>query len=468
MELGLISLLPPLLAIFLAIFSRQVYLSLAAGLWLGYSILSGGNPAAGLRETVEALVAVLGSAGDARVVIFTLVVGALIAVLEKGNGVKGFIDWVEHKRWVNSEKSCQWLAWLLGLVIFIESNITMLVAGAVSRPLFDRFKVSREKLAYIVDSTSAPVCILIPLNAWGAFNVGLLQNLGDTSALQTFINAIAYNFYAYGAVLLVAVSIFFGFDFDSMRKAQRRTQDGQVLWPGATPLVEPEVLAAAEEGPRPRARNMVIPIVAMIMMMPLGLYITGDGDLSAGSGSTSILWASLFGVAVAWIMLLTQRAMSLNDLMRHSLQGAGGLLPVALVLVLALALGDLTDSMGTGAYVAGAVGDFLPRPALLPVIFLVAGAMSFSIGSSWGTFAIMVPIAVPMAVALELPVAPFLAAVLSGGIFGDHASPISDTTVVASMASATDHIDHVRTQMPYALCMGGLSALAFFVVGLSL
>ena len=191
-----ISVLPPILAIALAIWTRQVYLSLAGGLWFAWTIMEGWDPLGGLGQSIEGMVSVFGQAGDARVIMFTLAIGALIATVEASGGVRGFVNLLEQNRWVDSAKKAQLLAWATGIVIFIESNITVLVAGSVSRPLFDRYKCSREKLAYIIDSTSAPICILIPMNAWGAYNLGILEGLGVEDALGVFLQSILYNFYA--------------------------------------------------------------------------------------------------------------------------------------------------------------------------------------------------------------------------------------------------------------------------------
>jgi tetracycline resistance efflux pump len=460
------SVLPPLLAIGLAVVTRQVYLSLAAGVWLGWTILSGWNPIAGVGLAIDATVAVLGDAGNARVILFTLVIGALIATVEASGGVRGFVQWVEQKRWVTDGRRAQLLAWSVGVIIFIESNITVLVAGAVSRPLFDRFRVSREKLAYIIDSTSAPVCILIPLNAWGAYVLGLLATSGVENPLAVFVGSIPLNFYALGAVLLTLGTIIFGINLGPMRRAEERTQQGQVLSPTAAPLLDPEVLSPKpNDRIPPRAMNMFLPIIAMVIMMPVSLYITGDGDLRAGSGSTSVLWAVLTGLAVAWALLIAQRANTVDELTRIGLRGAGGLMSLALVLLLALALGSVAREIGTGVYLAQATAGLLPGFIFLPLVFVVAAAIAFSTGTSWGTFGIMIPIAVPAAQALGMPPEPFVAAALSGGIFGDHASPISDTTIIASMAAATDHIDHVRTQLPYALVAGTGAIVAFAAAG---
>ncbi|CAN5722489.1 Na+/H+ antiporter NhaC family protein [soil metagenome] len=461
-----ISVLPPLLAILLAIVTRQVYLSLAAGIWMGWTILVGWNPIAGLARAIDETVIVLSDDGNAKVILFTLVIGALIATIEASGGVRGFVRWVEDRDWVTDGRRAQLLAWLIGVVIFIESNITVLVAGAISRPLFDRFRVSREKLAYIIDSTSAPICILIPLNAWGAYVLGLLGESGVANPLNMFIGSIAFNFYALAAVTLTFIIVMTGINLGPMRVAEARAATGEVLSPNATPMLDQDVLSPPpNDNIEPRARNMFLPILAMVVMMPISLYITGGGDIRAGSGSTSVLWAVLTGLLVAWLLLLAQRAYTIDELTRTGLKGAGGLMSLALVLLLALALGSVARQLGTGAYLAQATAGLLPAMVFLPLVFLVGGAIGFSTGTSWGTFAIMVPIAVPAAQALGLPPEPFLAAALSGGIFGDHASPISDTTIIASMAAATDHIDHVRTQLPYALIAGSVAVVGFAVTG---
>ncbi len=461
-----ISILPPVLAIALAIGTRQVYLSLAGGIWLAWTILEGWNPVAGLGATIQSTVDVLGGEGDARTIMFTLVIGALIATVEASGGVRGFVQRLEQSHWVDSPKRAQLLAWATGLVIFIESNITVLVAGAVSRPLFDRYRVSREKLAYIVDSTSAPICILIPMNAWGAYNLGILEGLGVERALTVFLEAVLLNFYAIAAVILVLLVILLGIDIGPMKKAEERTRGGELLWPNATPMIDEEVLSPPPiDRIPPRAINMFLPIAAMVLFMPVALFITGNGRLQDGSGSTSVLWSVLVGLAVSWVLLLAQRAFTQDELVKIGLKGAGALVPLALILLLALALGDVIEALGTGVYVAQVTAGTMPNYLYLPLVFVVSGGIAFATGTSWGTFAIMLPIAVPAAETLGLPLAPFVAAALAGGIFGDHCSPISDTTIISSMASATDHIDHVRTQLPYALVAGSIAAVCFAVLG---
>jgi tetracycline resistance efflux pump len=416
---------------------------------------------------VDATVGTVTDPGNARVLLFTFAIGALIALVEANGGVRGFVAWVERRRWVTDGRRAEVLAWAIGMVIFIESNITVLVAGSVARPLFDRFRVAREKLAYLIDSTSAPVCILIPFNAWGAYILGLLAALGVENPVPVLVASIPLNFYALFAAALAGISAFFGLDFGSMRAAQERTDGGKLHWDHAVAMADPEEMAPPPaEGIPLRPVNMVLPIAAMVLMMPVAMAITGGGDVMAGSGSTSVLWAVLTGIGVASVLSLGQRLLSLEQLGHVGLRGAGGLTGMALVLLLAITLGTVTQELGTGPYVAGLVGGRIPGVLLLPLLFAVAAGIAFATGSSWGTFAITIPVAVPLAVSLGLPITPFVAATLSGGVFGDHCSPISDTTIVSSLASASDHIEHVRTQIPYALAAGAAAAAGFAVTGL--
>jgi Na+/H+ antiporter NhaC len=328
-------------------------------------------------------------------------------------------------------------------------------------------RISREKLAYLIDSTSAPICILIPFNAWGAFNLGLIANTVESNALEIFFMAIPLNLYPITAVALAAFTIFSQYDIGPMRAAEKRTREGKMLWPDASPMVDPSLLRhESDSNTVPRAFNMTLPVLTMVLAMPIFLLITGDGDIRAGSGSTSVLWAVLSALLVSWLCALGTRSHTVTQLTDMFFKGAGGLVPVAVILLLSMALGTIAAALQGGQYLAGVLGDNTSPALLLPLLFLISAAISFAIGSSWGTFAIMIPIALPIAEALGFPSAPFLAAVLSGAIFGDHASPISDTTIVASMAAATDHIDHVRTQLPYALLAGAISTAGFVIMGI--
>ncbi len=465
------SLLPPLLAIALAIAFRQVFIALGLGIILGGIMLEGAF-FAGLARSVELVVVTLNDPGNAMVVLFTFAIGSLISSMESFGGIRGFVSTLERSGWLSGPRSVSLFVWLMGVVIFIESNITILVAGAFARPLFDKFKMAREKLAYLIDSTSAPVCLLIPLNAWGAYNIGLLNTLGEPEPLRLFIASIPYNFYAIVAVLLAFCVAMFGWNLGPMKAAEARAATGKVLSDGAQPMMDESLFSPPDETVRPSAWLMLVPIAILVVAMPVCLYITGDGDIRQGNGSVSVLWSVLSALASLWFLQSGRSKKSvgqtLDELVRFSLKGAQGMLPLALIILLALTLGYMTKLLGTGVYVADLASANLPKAVILPALFWVAAAVAFATGTSWGTFAIMIPVAVPAAAALGVAKAPFVAAALSGGIFGDHASPISDTTIMASMASATDHVDHVRTQLPYALIAGGAATVGYLVVGLSL
>lgn len=464
MTFGWLSILPPVLAIVLAIWTRQVFISLFVGIWLGWLILTGGV-ISGLAGAIQACVDVFKDNGNTRVIIFSSLIGALITLTQRSGGVQGFVDWIQAKNFVSSRRGASILAWIIGMSIFIESSITCLVTGAIARPLFERFKISREKLAYILDSTSAPVCILIPLNAWGAYVLGLLAKEGVENPIGVFFQAMPFNFYAILSVILVAVISITFLDFGPMKRAERRAlETGKTIADNAIPLVSDDVTSIE---PKPDARknplNMVVPIGGMILMMPVSLYITGDGDMTAGSGSTSVLWSVLLAITLAGGMPIAQRILNTREVVDLTLRGMGGLIPLGILMNFAFAIGDTTKALGTGAYVGSLAQDLISPAVIAPLIFLTSSFIAFSTGTSFGTFAIMIPIAVPTALALgsNLPLA--VAAVLSGGVFGDHSSPISDTTLVSSMAAASDHIDHVRTQLPYALAAAA-GALALFAI----
>ncbi len=464
---GWLSILPPVLAIVLAILTKQVFLSLFFGIWLGWTILAGGNPIIGLRDALEACVKVFEDGGNTKVIAFSALVGALIAFTQYSGGVSGFVNWIMERRLVSSKRQAGLLAWILGVVIFVESSITSLVTGAVCRPIFDKMKISREKLAFLCDSTSAPVCILIPLNAWGAYIMGLLANEGFERPFQTMLSVWPFNFYALFALAFTFYIARWRKDFGPMAAAEKRAEElGEVLRPGAEPLVAKEIanLGAKKDTPA-RARNFLIPILVMVFMMPLGLFITGDGNIMAGSGSTSVFWSVLAATTVATLMYLQQGILNLSESTELFFKGFGGLVSLALLMVFAFAIGDTAKELGTGVYVAGVAKTVL-SPVLVPlVLFLLACFIAFSTGTSWGTFGIMIPIAIPMAQTLGVHEPLAIAAVLGGGIFGDHCSPISDTSIIASMASASDHIDHVKTQLPYAATVAGVSGVFYIIAG---
>jgi len=462
---GWLSILPPLLAIFLAIKTKQVYLSLTLGIWLGWTIIHGWNPLAGIISTVNSLLNVFTDLDNTRVIIFSAMIGAVITFTQYSGGMKGFVAWVTGKGLVRSRRSAGLLAWFLGVVIFIESSICVLVSGAVCRPIFDKLKLSREKLAYILDSTSAPKCILIPLNAWGAFVLGLLASQGMEKPVLVFVSSIPFNFYAIAALALVLGIILTNKDFGPMKTAEQRVRvENKLLRDGAEPLISDDVIMLKEKPGVPiRAVNMILPVAVLVLMMPVVLIITGKGNLMEGSGTVSVFWSVITCLAVAAAAYKVQGIMTIRETTDVFMKGVGGLVPLASLMILAFSIGDTCEALGTGPFVAQVAKTSLPAGTIPAVLFLVSCFIAFSTGTSWGTFAIMIPIAVPIINLIHIHPGLAVSAVLGGGVFGDHCSPISDTTIISSMASASDHIDHVRTQIPYAFFAAG-AALVFYLI----
>ncbi len=464
---GWLSIIPPLLAIALAIKTRQVYLSLFLGIFSGWLIIEEWNPFNGMADAIQACVNVFKDEGNTRVIIFSALVGALISLTQVSGGVQGFIDFIQKKKLVNSRRRASILSFFVGCSVFIESSISCLVTGTIFHPIFEKFKISREKLAYICDTTSSPICILIPLNAWGAYVIGLLSKENITNPIPTFFSTIPLNFYPIISVLLAGFLAFTFKDYASMKKAEKRSlEKGKTIADGAVPVVSADVSSIKPKAKIPhRAINMIAPIFTMIFMMPLSLIITGKGNLTAGSGSTSVLWSVIAAIIVSGILSTGQKILTLHEVMDYTLKGIGGLIPIAILMVFAFAIGDTCRTLGTGPYVASIADKFLNPNFVAPIIFAASMFISFSTGTSWGTFAIMIPIAVPMAQVMDINLSLAIASVLSGSVFGDHCSPISDTTIISSMASASDHIDHVRTQLPYALTAATIALILFTAFG---
>lgn len=465
--IGWVSILPPLVAIILAIKTRQVFISLAVGIWIGWTIISHWNPISGLAATLNSFVNVFQDADNTRIILFSAMVGSLIALTQRSGGVNGFVNFLLDRKWIKDRRSAQLLAWIIGIVIFIESSIKILIVGAICRPLFDKLKISREKLAYIADSTSAPICMLIPLNAWGAFVIGLLASQGIAEPTKALLQSIPMNFYSIVAVFMVLLIALFKLDLGAMKKAENRVvKEEKLLRDGAVPLMDETVIEMHPiEGKKHLARNLVVPVVIMSIAMPIALIITGKGDITHGSGSTAVFWSVTLAIAVAGVMYRFQRLMSMKEIMDMILKGAGGMISLALLMMLAFSLGNTCRELGTGVYVAKVTSSFL-NPGLVPaLVFAVSAFIAFSTGTSFGTFALMIPLAIPLVNTLDLNLPLVVSAVLGGGVFGDHCSPISDTTMVASMASACDHIDHVNTQLPYALISAGMAFVLYVVLG---
>ena len=476
MEHGLLSLLPPVLAIILAITTRNVVISLFIGIFAGHLILNDFSFISTFFATFDGIVALFSEAWITKTLIFALLVGSILRLIVYSGGVAGFVAFLtQRQRGIRSKKGALLLAYIIGIIVFIESSITALVAGAVARPLTDRFGASREKLAYVCDSTSAPVCSLIPLNAWGALLIGLIleqinSGLITGNATSLFLQSIPYNFYAILTLMFVLYIILSDKDFASMQRAEKQAQPQKTDFSQQTGNLW----------------HMLLPLMVLISMMPIALYFTGIGSdtlpaeaafyqvMMQGSGTTAVFYAVIMSLLFSFFYYLLRKVMSVDTWFSQVYKGAADMLPIVAILILAFSIGQVTKSLDTGHYLASIAGDSLPLMMIPMVIFILTAIIAFSTGTSWGTFSIMLPIAITFSVATMATntnseyLVLVIAAVVSGGIFGDHCSPISDTTIISSMASQCDHISHVNTQLPYALVTGGASAILFLIAGMIL
>lgn len=458
---GLLSLLPAAVAITLAFFTRNTVFSLLVACTVG--VLAMGAGPKGLPDLLKSA---LGTESFAWVMLLELFIGCVIAFFQRTGAIANFTRFIENRALTRAR--VQLAAWMMGLFVFFSDYFSPLFVGATLRGTSDRFRISREKLAYIADSTSAPVSVLVPITGWAVYIAGLLIGLGPiddaAAAMSVFVASIPYNFYALAAVLMVAlVAMGVVPDFGPMARAERRAQEeGKVLRDGAEPLMSAE-LTGIEPYPGVRTRlslNFVLPVLVVIGIA-LSSWLTG--------GSALTMEAFLAATIVAAIIMRIQ-GVPLGDIMNTASAGMKGVLPAILILAFAYALNQLSKDLGTARFILEVTEHWL-SPDLLPaIVFSVAAVIAFSTGTSWGTFAITMPIAAPLAYAFAGDtVGPLLyttvAAVAGGGVFGDHCSPLSDTSILASTGAASDHIDHVRTQLPYALLVGVLAVFGYLVAG---
>jgi Na+/H+ antiporter NhaC len=450
-----LSVVPPIVAIAVVLWRREVILALVLAVFtselLLQSRLLAGIGLAGI-ETLERTAGVFGNPDNARILVFCILIGALIAFMRASGGVTALVNALVNRGFAKNGRQASLLTTLTGVVIFVESNLSVLTAGILSRGLFDRFELSRAKLAYIIDSTSAPICILILLNAWGAFVLVLLGNYEfDMTTAEVLWGTVPLNFYALVTLLFVFFTAWTGKTFGPLARSEARAHDEEAAELRAEPS---------------HPAFMVVPLAVMIVAMVAFMLWTGGGVLAEGSGSRSVLYAVSLACLVAYLMMLASRRFSHFELVKIGFDGMAELLPLVVIVLLSLALGASLKDLGTGTFIAGLAGEFLPRFLIVPMLFLAGALISFSTGTSWGTFAILIPIGMPMVATLGLPPSLVLAAILGGGVFGDHCSPISDTTAVSSIASGCDLLEHVRTQLPYALTAGGITLLLYLAVGL--
>ena len=460
-HMGIISIIPAIIAIFLSFYTRNTVISLMIAIITG-TFLAGqgilGFPAL-LRSSI-------GTTGFAWVMLLNTFIGVLVAFFQKTGAIQGFSQYMQDRNL--SRKAIALVAWLLGFVVYFSDSFSPLFVGSTMRNISDKAKISREKLAYIADSGAAPVSVIVPITGWAAFLSGLAIGVGNIvtqdDAMKLFIQAIPFNLYA--LITIVFVGLVAGGvikDFGPMKKAENRAMnEGKVLRDGAIPLVGKELTEMeAYPGIKPRVfLNFLFPVM-LIIAIALGTYVM--------TRSAKTMEAFLLVIIFMFVSMLIQ-GIPMTVIMDTATNGIKGAVPAIMILALAYTIKSLSVEMGTAEFIISITEGFLTPQVLPAIIFLIAAIVAFSTGTSWGTFAITMPIALPLAfnfsggMVTPLVMASF-AAVAGGGVFGDHCSPLSDTTILASTGAAADHIDHVKTQLPYALITGGIALVAYLVIG---
>lgn len=487
-EFGALSVLPPLVAITLCIITKEVIPSLFIGAWVAGTMLSGWNPINGFGKSVEFLWNSLGDPWGARIVLTSLTMGGLVGIMRIGGGIDAAVRWITSR--IKTAKGALLATELAGFIIFFEDYVNTLVVGTTMGPITEDYKISKEKLSYIVDATAAPLACIAGISSWIAYMVGQIgtqfNDLGISfSAYVAYLKSIPFVLYNIIALVLLTYVILSERDIGPMLAAERRARKtGKLLRDGAQPLImtESDELAPSPETPR-RLINFIVPLVSLVGLIFLLLIRTGGWPqvslaeaIGEGSSSIALVWGSFGSVLITIVLYRIQGLTTLSNLFKGFMEGMRSIFFGTLILVFAWGIGSAIKEVGTAKFIVNATSGIL-SPGLIPLITFITGAIiSFSTGTSYGTMAVLMPIVVPLlyststSAGLDPMVYMFatIGAVFAGAVFGDHCSPISDTTIMSSMFSGADHIDHVNTQIPYAILAAVGALVGYLGVALGL
>lgn len=473
MHYGILSLIPPILAVILAIWTKNVIISLFSGTLVGVFILSAYHP----MNTILSLIGdyffvQLTDSYNAGVIVLLVFIGGFIRLMEKSGGAKAFASRVTQL--IDTKCKAQLSAWLGGIIVFFSDLGTPLIIGPIFEPIFDRLKVSREKLAWVLDSTSSPVAILVPFIGWGVYTMGLIKSELDALGLAVsdydiFTQAIPFQLYAILAIAMIPLVALLKIDFSQMLKAEKRVETtGELYWATSNPQRKSERFAETQaEGAS--ASFVLLPLVVLFVTL-FGILIPKGFPFQKIDGNefrVALTTAYFFAAVVLMALMVLKKTKTFKTTFGIYLNGMKGMDDVAITLILAWSLGSTIKGLGTADFIIQIMRGNI-SPILIPaIVFLFGACVSFSTGSSWGTFAIMMPLAIPMAVSFSVSIPICVGAVLSGGLFGDHCSPISDTTILSSTGAGCDLVDHVKTQLPYAALNGAIAFVGYLIAGIT-
>ncbi len=481
-----ISVLPPIIAISAAFILRQVIIALFLGIWFGSWVIAGKDFIALFKGLVDVpqkyALKVMNDTDHISIILITLFISGMVGVISTNGGLIGLIEHI--KRWADSRKNVQISTVFMGFIIFFDDYANTLIVGNTMRTLTDKMKVSREKLAYLVDATAAPLASIALISIWIGYEVGLIETAIDSidvlnEPYTIFLHSIAYSFYPVLTLVFVFFIAFTGKDFGPMLSAEQRAISGEATLNAATSL------EVSVDNRLSSSLNAILPILTLIITVIIGILLTGRGStfieiLGSANSLLALLIGGFLGSIVAIVMTITQKILPIEDTINAWTNGLSKVTSALVILVLSWSLAEITKELNTASYLATIIGDGI-YPAIFPaVVFVLAGMISLGTGTSWGTMGILMPLAVPVSWSLVSNSSGFVApvdmhivyssisCVLAGAVWGDHCSPTSDTTILASMASQCNHIEHVRTQMPYALVVGITALLGTLAAGFGL
>ena len=465
------SLVPPIVAIALALITKEVYSSLFVGILIGGLLYAGGNPEGTVLHVFsDGIVSVLSDSSNVGILIFLVILGSIVAMMNKAGGSAAFGRWASSK--IKTPAGAQLATIALGVLIFIDDYFNCLTVGSVMRPVTDKQNVSRAKLAYLIDATAAPVCIIAPISSWAAAVAGFVEG---EDGFSLFIRAIPYNYYALLTIVMMVGMVLMHEEYGPMALHEANARKGDLFTTGNHPYeaMDEEVAAAGDNG---HVMDLVIPIFSLIICCVIGMIYTGgffEGNdfvtsFSQSDASVGLALGGFFGLVITVVLYMIRRVMKFRDLMACLPEGFKAMVPAILILTFAWSLKAMTDSLGAKEYVAALVkasaGTFV---SLLPaIIFLVGCFLAFATGTSWGTFGILIPIVVDAFSATDPQLMIIaISACMAGAVCGDHCSPISDTTIMASAGAQCEHVNHVSTQLPYAITAAAVSCVSYIVAG---
>ncbi len=466
-----LALLPPLIAIILALITKEVYSSLIVGIIVGGVIYAGGNFETIMNHVVQdGFIASVADSWNVGILIFLVILGTIVALMNKAGGSAAFGRWaVKH---IKSRAGAQVATICLGVLIFIDDYFNCLTVGSVMRPVTDSHKVSRAKLAYLIDATAAPVCIIAPISSWAAAVAGFASSAGAKNGIELFLRAIPYNFYALFTILMMFVLVIAKFDYGPMKLHEKNAVENDDIFTSGTKQAIEE-MQVNEKG---KVIDLIIPVVFLIISCVIGMIYTGGffggaNFIEAFSDSDASVGLALGGAAAlvfSVIYFVIRRTIKFRDIMESLPDGFKAMVPAILILVCAWTLKAMTDSLGAKIFISqlveGTAGGF--QMFLPAIIFAIAVGLSFATGTSWGTFGILIPIVLSVFDASNPLAIISISACMAGAVCGDHCSPISDTTIMSSAGAQCDHINHVSTQLPYAMTVAGVSFVTYILAGI--